>query len=119
MATNASRSVTLTLTGDVTLTESFAAAVNTASPAQIEIKRLASGNNTINVPGPVTGFTAVAVVIIPPSGNSTAITFKGVAGDTGVRVHNTDPTVIALDSSVASFVLNAGAQIDGVRLIWI
>lgn len=119
MATSASRTITVTLTGDVTYTEPFSAAVNTASPAQIEIRRLASGNTTVNVPGPVTGFTAVAVLIIPPAGNATALTFKGIAGDTGVRIHNTDPTVVALDTSVASFVLNAAAQIDGVRLIWL
>ena len=47
-----------------------------------------------------------------------AITLKGVSGDTGVALHLTDPSTIALASSVTSFVLTTGGAITGVRLIW-
>lgn len=116
MSVTATRSTTITYTGDVQATNTFSAASNAASPGQIQTIQLASGNNTITPP--TSGATAKSVTIIPPTGNATAILLKGVAGDTGVSLHLTDPTTIALGSSSATFVLNAAAQIDGVRLVW-
>lgn len=116
MAVTATRSQTITYTGDVVGTETVSAASNAASPGSIEIKTLASGANTITVP--TGGATVTACTILPPTGNATSITVKGVSGDTGIRVHNTDPTTIAIDSSVATFVLTTGAQITGVRFYW-
>ena len=70
--------------------------------------------NAIHVP---TG--ATAVLIVPDSANTAAITLKGVTGDTGIALHLTDPTTIALSSSVTSFGLTVGgAGIVGLRLIW-
>jgi len=112
MSVTATRSQTIVYTGDVTGTETVSAASNAASPGQIEIKTLASGANTITVP--TGGSTVVSCTIIPPTGNTNSITLKGVTGDTGIRVHNTDPTTIAIDSSVATFCLTAGATITGV-----
>ena len=118
MAVAGNRSVQISLSGDVTSNKGYAAAENAVSPGIITTQTLASGNNTITVP--VTGsILPTSVTIIPPAGNATAITFKGVNGDTGVRIHNTDPTSIGLHSSVTSFVLNAGASITGVRFIWV
>lgn len=116
MATTASRDVTITYTGSVTGTESLSAADNAASPGQIEVKTLSSGANTITVP--TGGATVVACTIVPPTGNTTSITLKGITGDTGIRIHNTDPTSLAIDSSVTTFVLTAGGTITGVRLYW-
>lgn len=116
MATTSTRTTTVVFTGDVTGTETVSAASNAVSPGQLEIKTLASGANTITVP--TGGSTPTACTIIPPSGNSTSITFKGITGDTGVRLNNTDHTVIALDSSVTTFCLTAGASITGVRFLW-
>jgi hypothetical protein len=116
MSVTATRVSTIVFTGDVSGTESASAASNTSSPGQIEIKTLASGANTITVP--TAGTVPAAVTIVPPSANTTSLTLKGVTGDTGVRIHNTDPTVIALDSSVTTFCLTAGASITGVRFIW-
>jgi hypothetical protein len=42
---------------------------------------------------------ATAMCIIPPSTNVGAITLKGNTADTGVKLHKTYPTVIALDAS--------------------
>lgn len=116
MAATSTRKSTITFSSDVVGTHVLSAASNTASPASIEIKTLASGANTITLP--TGGSTVVACTIVPPSGNTDSITVKGVSGDTGIRIHNTDPTTIAVDSSVTSFVLTAGAQITGVRLYW-
>jgi hypothetical protein len=43
---------------------------------------------------------------------------KGVTGDTGVVLHKTDPSTIALNSPTTTLCLTASAQIDGVRLVW-
>lgn len=116
MPVTAKRAITIQFSVGISASNTFQAADNTASPAQIEVKQLASGPNTITPP--TSGVTAKAVTILPPSGNLTVITLKGVAGDTGVAIHLTDPTTIGLNSPSATFVLNAAALIDGVRLIW-
>jgi len=115
MATTATRYVNIVYDGDVDGTQRINAASNADSPAQVEYIDLDSGANTINIPE---GGTPVSVTILPPSGNSTSITFKGVTGDTGVRIHNTDPTTIAIHSSVTSFCLTAGGAITNLRLYW-
>lgn len=112
----ATRKVTIVYSGAVDGTQELSAGINASSPAIIELKTLASGPNTITVP--TSGFVPTAVTIVPPGDNETALTIKGVTGDTGVRIHNTDPTTIALHSGVTSFCLTAGAIVTGVRLYW-
>jgi len=116
MAITAQRIIQINLSGDVTASMPFSAANNTNSPGKVDVVTLAAGNNTITPPSGGTTFSAVT--IIPPVGNTNLIIIKGVAGDTGVALHKTDPTTVALDSTVANFVLNAAAQITGVRLVW-
>jgi len=116
MAVTAQRTTHIQFTGDVEAADSYVAAVNAASPGVIEVKQLVSPNNTITPPS--SGVTAKAVTIIPPADNTTDITLKGIAGDTGIVLHNTDPTTIALDSPTATFVLSVGTTVNGVRLIW-
>lgn len=116
MATTSERKVTLSFTGDIEFSESYPAASNTSSPGQTDLITLASGANTITVPSGGSSFKAVT--IIPPSGNTVLITFKGVSGDTGVPLHKTDFSSIGLDSTVSTFVLTAASEIIGVRLIW-
>ena len=110
------RNVTIQFTGGVQAANTFSAANNTASPGQIELRTLALGANTITPP--TGGSTPKACTIIPPEGNVNLLTLKGVAGDTGVALHKTDPTTIALDSPTATFVLDAAAITTGVRLVW-
>ena len=116
MSVSATRTITIVYSGDVTGTETIAAAVNAASPGSVEIKSLASGLNTITVP--TGGATVTCCTIFPPVGNTVSITLKGVTGDTGIRIHNTDPTAIAIDPSATTFVLTTGNTITGVRLYW-
>lgn len=115
MAT-ATRKVTIVYSGDVDGEQEINAADNASSPAVVELKTLAIGANTITVP--TAGKTPTAVTVVPPASNTTALTLKGVSGDTGIRLHDTDPTTIALHSGVASFVLNAAAEIIGARFYW-
>lgn len=114
MATQAARQIVITYTGDVDGVETIEAAANVASPGAISFVNLALGFNSIAVPGG----TPVSVTILPPAGNTTSITLKGVTGDTGIVLHDTDPTCIAIDSSVTTIGLTAGAAITGVRLFW-
>lgn len=117
MSTRATRVIVLTWDGDVDGTNNIEAAPNAASPAAITVQALSSGANTITVPSS-TGVTPVAVTIVPPVGNTQSLTLKGVSGDTGIALHLTDPSTIALAPSVTTFVLTAGAAIQGVRLFW-
>lgn len=117
MATTATRSVSVTFAGDFDGTESYSAASNTTSVGAITFQSLASGFNSVSVPAS-TGFTCTAVTIVPPTGNSTSITLKGVTGDTGIRLHNTDPTSLSINSDVTAIGLTAGAAIQGVRFVW-
>lgn len=121
MATTAKRMITLTYIGDVGgvtpgNTHKIAAADNSASPAEIDLVTLSAGDNTITVP--TSGTTPKACTIVKPTNNATLIKLKGAGGDTGIKLHNTDPDTISIDATQTSFILNAAAQIDGVRLFW-
>jgi hypothetical protein len=116
MATTATRVTTITYSGDVNGTETTGGAANAASPAQSQIITLAVGANTITAPA--SGTTPTALTIIPPAGNATAVTLKGVSGDTGIPIHLTDSLTISLASGFTSLVLSVGTQIVGVRLLW-
>lgn len=115
MAVASARTQTITFSGDVQGTESVSAASNAASPGSITIHTLALGANTITVP---VGATCVAATIVPPSGNLQTLTLKGVTGDTGVALHLTDPTTIALASTVTTFCLTAGGVVTALRIYW-
>jgi hypothetical protein len=112
--------VSVTFTGDVVGTDAFNAAANAVSPGQIQILSLSTGANTVTVPaisGPAGTVTPTACTLVPSVGNTVVLTLKGVSGDTGIRLHNTDPSSLALDSSVATFVINASAA-AAVRALW-
>src|SRR3990167_419196 len=116
MAATATRVTTITYSGDTIGTQTISAASNAASPASVEIVTLASGFNSITVP--TGGATVTALTIVPPTGNTTNITLKGVTGDTGIQLHDTDPSSISIDPSVTAIGLTAAAEITGVRLYW-
>jgi hypothetical protein len=117
MAIAGLRKISLAFTGDQTLSLLLPAASNANSPLVQELKNLAAGFNLITVPVAAPA-VPTAVTIIPPAGNAQSMILKGVTGDTGVRLHNTDLTSISLDASVATFGITAGGIVTGVRLIW-
>lgn len=116
MAVTSKRNVVVTMTGDFEFAEVFKAAENADSPGGSALITLASGANTITVP--TGGSTVTGCTIIPPVDNTTNITLKGVTGDTGVQLHDEDPTSLGIDPAITSFCLTAAAEIIGVRLIW-
>jgi hypothetical protein len=117
MSITSSRNVQVQFSGDTTLEIIKSALDNAVSPGEIVIQTLASGANTITPPS-VSGIVITALTIIPPAGNTNIITLKGLTGDTGIPLHLTDPTSIALSTGFSSLVLAAASTIVGVRLIW-
>lgn len=117
MPATAKRKITLTYLGDVVGIEEISAADNIdVSPAQVQIVTLAIGDNVITAP--TGGSTPKACVIVKPLLNTVVLKLKGSAGDTGVQLHKTDPDAISVDAGVASIILNAAAQVVGVRIFW-
>ena len=117
MSVTSFRAVSVEFSGDVDEWVTQSALENDSSPGMSVIQSLALGANTITAPV-VSGIVVTGLTIIPPTANTHLITLKGVAGDTGIPLHLTDPTSIALDTTFVSLVLNAAAAIVGVRLIW-
>lgn len=121
MATTGRRAITVTYFGDVGgaapgHVHEISATDNLASPGQIQIVTLAAGDNTFTVPGG--GTTPKACTIDKPSGNAVAIKIKGADGDTGIRLDDTEPDSISLHASQTTVILNAAAEVVGVRLWW-
>jgi hypothetical protein len=117
MSVTSNRNVQVEFSGDISTQVIQSALENTVSPGMEVIQTLASGANTITAPV-VSGIVVTALTIIPPAGNTNLITLKGVSGDTGIALHKTDPTVIALDTTFTSLVLLAASTIVGARLVW-
>lgn len=115
MAAAAVVAMNATLTGLPTGTKTVAIPVTVATPVDAsQVFTTLSGANTITPP-----VGATAVCIIPPSGNVTSITLKGVTGDTGVPLSLTNPTWLSLVASPGTFVLTTGGIIVGVELFYI
>jgi hypothetical protein len=114
MAITAKRINVIDFSGDVVLTDQFPAADNTTSPGVIDLTNLNSGFNSIAVKT-----NSRAVLILPPLGNAVTMTLKGITGDTGINIHPTDPTAIALATGQATIGISCGSAITGMRLVWI
>jgi hypothetical protein len=117
MSAASTRAITLAFSGDRVSNPSATAAANVNSPAATAPPiNLAIGDNTIAVP--TGGTVPTAVTIVKPVANTATLKLKGAGGDTGVKLHITDPDSISLDPTQASFILNASAIVTGVVLIW-
>ena len=117
MSTTSKRNIQVEFSGDVTTEIIKSAADNAVSPATELIQTLTIGANTIIAPV-VSGVVVTGLTIVPPAGNTSLMTLKGVTGDTGVPLHLTDPSSISLDTTFTSLVINAAAGIVGVRFVW-
>ena len=118
MAITSSRTAQIQFSGDITTQINQSALDNIVSPAKVDIVSLVLGANTITAPA-ILGLVVVGLMIVPPAANTQLITLKGIAGDTGIPIHLTDPTIIALHTTFTTLVLNAAAGITGVRLVWL
>lgn len=117
MSIESSRTIQVLFSGDITEQIIQSALENEVSPAITDIITLDIGPNTIGNPA-LTGFVATGLTIIPPAANTSLITLKGVDTDIGIPLHLTDPTSISLDPTFSELILDAAAEIVGVRLVW-
>lgn len=85
---------------------------------------LAVGFNTIVVPittaTPIlAGATPTGCIIIPDSTNTSAMTLKGVTGDTGITMHLTNPFVLGFPSSPpVSFGITVASAATTCQIVW-
>jgi hypothetical protein len=117
MAVTSSRTLQIQFSGDISQQLIQSALDNEVSPGMDVIQSLILGANTIIAPV-VSGLVVTGLTIIPPAGNTSLMTLKGLTADTGVKLHLTDPTSIGLDATFVSLVINAAAAIVGVRFVW-
>ena len=91
--------------GPAATTRSMTTAINAESVLSLSV-----GANTVTVP------TGATNAIIIPSSNSSGttntnyagtLTLKGAAGDTGVVISSSAPTLLPFDTAPSTFVLNA------------
>lgn len=121
MSIASTRVVTATFSGEGFQNAfTFTAGNNASSPGATTIHTLSVGANTITIP---TGGSQVqAATIIPPTGNTSTLTVKGTTGDTGIAIHKTDPTSLALDTTSTtqtSFVITVGVTtVTGLHIVW-
>ena len=73
---------------------------------------LANGANTISIP---TGTTLILIQL--PVGNATAVTLKGVTGDTGLPLNPVGVSMWQPKAAETSFVLTAGGAIATLTTI--
>ncbi len=116
MATTSNVTVIVTYSVDTIATETYSASTNAASPGSIKLVTLASGDNTITLP--TGGSTVTGCLVIPPSGNTNALSFKKTGADSGSPLHLTNPLFLTFAAGYVSFVLNSTGTTTGVRLIW-
>lgn len=113
MSTVSSYKITPQLVGDIGFSDDFLSAENPISPAVFLLVDLVAGPNTISIPG-----NSVAVIIAPPIDNEVIYSFKVVDADTGFALHLTNPSIISI-GDMAEFVIDADADIVGMRVIFI
>ena len=114
MAAAATITITASITGLPTGTKTVSIPVVISAPIDAStVVNLASGATTITPPVGARG-----VIVIPPAANAVALTLKGVTGDTGVPLDLLNPTLVSLPASPGTFVLTAGAILNGLELLY-
>lgn len=109
MAASGTVTIQGSVTGLPTGSKIFQASVTSAAAVDHTLTQdLSAGANTITIPS-----GATCVMITPPSGNTQALTLKGVSGDTGIAISKTKPTLLSFDTPPANFVINAAGSVTG------
>lgn len=94
---------------------------NPQSPCTVQAISLISGANTISATNCPAIATAAGLFILPPPGNGTTLTLKGVTGDTGIPIAFTGaPTFISFaNPPPTSFVITANSTLTNLLLAWV
>ena len=77
-----------------------------------------SGFKDINTTNCPTLLTSGGVFIVPPTGNLSTITLKGVTGDTGVPLNVSAPTFVSLPNPPVAFGITTGGSVV-LKLVWV
>ncbi len=94
------------------------ALTNGYSSAAVQAINLVTGANTISASNVPALANAGGIFLCPPAGNATAITLKGVTGDTGIVLSKVAPTFISFDlAPPSSFVLTLGNNISNFKVV--
>jgi len=115
MAKTSSVTMSITVSGDglgFTYVPPTAPVVNPASPGSEILTALAPGDNIITPPP-----NANYCLVVPAGTSTNPKKLKGVGGDTGVAIHPSNPTLVALPSGGGTFIINATAG-ETVTLGW-
>lgn len=94
--------------------------VNSYAPLVDGLINLSSGfNNTGLLANPDTT-NARVFIFMPPRGNATTITLKGVTGDTGLAQNPNGVIVLTMPSTSAPSAvgITTGGTINGCRVLW-
>jgi hypothetical protein len=112
MAASASLTLSGTISGLPGGSETISLSLtNSSASGAATFTTLASGFNTINVPS-----GSLWVIIVPPSGNTTSLTLKGITGDTGIVLHPSQPSLIGLAAAQTTIGITAGASMSSPTL---
>lgn len=96
------RRIDITMQGDVNLNYSTVVTQHTEITSESFFVNL-STNSPIGIP------LGASLTIIPQAGNVNAINLKGNPTDTGIRIHNTDPTIYSPDPTQSVIYLSCPA----------
>ncbi len=117
MSVTSDVSLQIAFNGDVVAQIIKSATQNSVSPGQETIQDLTTGNNTVTAP--VSGGVIVTgLTIIPPAGNTIAMTLKGTASDAGILIGLVNPIYLSLASTFTDLVIACSNSVAGVRFIW-
>ncbi|MBJ7596495.1 hypothetical protein [Candidatus Nephthysia bennettiae] len=91
--------------------------VGAANIEQVDVRALASGDNVFTVPTAPAG--VVGCLIVPPTTNTFTLKLKGSAGDTGIVISKTGPTVLGFDPAAlpAAIIVNSSASFVTGQLV--
>lgn len=93
---------------------------NGNSPCSVQLLNLTSGVNTINATSCPDLPNCGGVWLIPPIGNATTVSLKGISADTGIALSLTIPAFLPFTvTPPSSFVLTTGGAITGYKLAWV
>ncbi len=113
MPVTSNRSIVLNQTGDVEYTQEFPAVVSPVGSGVNQLVTLDTTALVVTVPT-----SCVAVTILPPVSNTTALTVSGTTSDTGISIHPSDPSSIGLSTTQTIIALTATTTTADVRLIF-
>jgi hypothetical protein len=113
MSTTSTAQLTLSFTGDVTLSLQANATANQTSPGTTLLVNLATGFNSIAIPP-----GSNRVTIEKPAGNTVQLTLKGITGDTGQQLGLVDFDSFSLPAGATTLGVTAASGLNGVRFIF-